>query len=141
MHMAIMVYIFLYLHLLVVPCRLYDVPDSELIKHWGKTYRFIKEAKYVHTSKLRTVHVQHVYYSLQLLVFYVCTCMLSSNVCIYIYITLCVYIHVYRVMGTKVLVHCKMGISRSAATVSHYTYIHYCMSIRTLLYEHTYTIV
>ena len=28
-------------------CRLYDVPDSELIKHWEKTYRFIKEAKYV----------------------------------------------------------------------------------------------
>ncbi|CAI8027090.1 Protein phosphatase Slingshot homolog 2 [Geodia barretti] len=25
--------------------RLYDVPDSELIKHWEKTYRFIKEAK------------------------------------------------------------------------------------------------
>ena len=39
---------------------------------------------------------------------------------------MCVY--VYRVMGTKVLVHCKMGISRSAATVSHYVY--------TLLYEH-----
>ena len=66
MHMAIMVYILFYLHLLVVPCRLYDVPDSELIKHWGKTYRFIKEAKYVHTStlvELRTVHVQHVYYT------------------------------------------------------------------------------
>ena len=29
-------------------CRLYDVPDSDLIKHWEKTYRFIKEAKYVH---------------------------------------------------------------------------------------------
>ena len=26
-------------------CRLYDVPDSELIKHWDKSYRFIKEAK------------------------------------------------------------------------------------------------
>ena len=27
--------------------RLYDVPESELLKHWNKTYKFIKEAKYV----------------------------------------------------------------------------------------------
>ncbi len=25
--------------------RLYDVPGSELMKHWDKTFRFIKEAK------------------------------------------------------------------------------------------------
>jgi hypothetical protein len=33
----IMVYLFLY--------RLYDIPSSELMKHWDKTYAFIKEAK------------------------------------------------------------------------------------------------
>ena len=32
---------------LVTVCRLYDIPDSDLIKHWEKTYKFIKEAKYV----------------------------------------------------------------------------------------------
>ena len=38
--------------------RLYDVPDSELIKHWGKTYRFIKEAKLV---VLEQLHVACMY--------------------------------------------------------------------------------
>jgi hypothetical protein len=27
------------------PCRLYDLPNSELMKHWDKTYTFLKEAK------------------------------------------------------------------------------------------------
>lgn len=34
---VIIVYLFLY--------RLYDMPSSELMKHWDKTYTFIKEAK------------------------------------------------------------------------------------------------
>ena len=25
--------------------RLYDLPNSELMKHWDKTYTFLKEAK------------------------------------------------------------------------------------------------
>ena len=27
------------------PHRLYDLPNSELMKHWDKTYTFLKEAK------------------------------------------------------------------------------------------------
>jgi len=30
---------------LLCACRLYDLPSSELMKHWDKTYNFIKEAK------------------------------------------------------------------------------------------------
>lgn len=58
--------------------RLYDVPESELLKHWDDTYKFIKEAK-------------------------------ENN--------------------SKVLVHCKMGISRSAATVIAFTMKEYRMSL------------
>ena len=29
------------------PCRVFDVHNSDLLKHWDDTYKFIKEAKYV----------------------------------------------------------------------------------------------
>ena len=28
-------------------CRVFDVSNSDLLKHWDDTYKFIKEAKYV----------------------------------------------------------------------------------------------
>ena len=56
-----------------VCCRLYDVPDSELIKHWGKTYRFIKEAKYVVIHVLTTTSYYYVH---------TCTCVNFVYACI-----------------------------------------------------------
>ena len=110
-----------YIYNIISVHRLYDVPDSELIKHWEKTYKFIKEAKYVlipHSysnslpgTKPKPLHTHTVIYM------YTCT----LNV---------VYSH-HRMMDTKVLVHCKMGISRSAATVSIYIYS---------MYVHVYTV-
>eukprot|EP00731_Ephydatia_muelleri_P023353 Em0015g936a len=58
--------------------RLYDLPDSELMKHWDKTYQFIKTAKE---------------------------------------------------KGSRILVHCKMGISRSAATVVAYKMKEYQLTL------------
>ncbi|XP_003389465.1 PREDICTED: protein phosphatase Slingshot homolog 2-like [Amphimedon queenslandica] len=62
--------------------RVYDLPESELLKHWDDTYKFIKEVKE---------------------------------------------------RKSKLLVHCKMGISRSAATVIAYTMKEYRMSLEDAL--------
>ena len=46
-HLVLSLLSFLILFLLFAGnfCRLYDMPSSELMKHWDKTYAFIKEAK------------------------------------------------------------------------------------------------
>ena len=39
--------IFVHVHylLFIFNIRVYDVPESELLKHWDDTYKFIKEVK------------------------------------------------------------------------------------------------
>ena len=90
--------------------RLYDVPQSELLKHWDNTYKFIKRAEWV--SPQQPAQYPTTYWPLVTSINWIPDLVLISGDIFIIVLFLCRRNH------SKVLVHCKMGISRSASTVS-----------------------